>query len=178
MSTIWMSTIPAGRSPYVNNDQLNVNTVVGSGYFEGYACWSSCGKHDSPTLNFDDYASCVRSDGSVIGGSWNGYVTNSYGKANSPDLHPDEMISFAVMRNGMTWGEGQQGSYIEIPYGRSPVVNYGYYDDSACLVDSDGDISNFWDVVNSYGITLALKNFLISLSVPQHPRYVSSAARW
>lgn len=108
------------------------------------------------------------------------------------------MVSFAVMRNGMVWGEGQQGSYIEIPYGRSPncssdsnacyvisdgVVYYGvgndvdwyscgrnFYtkkkiilrspylgtfgtsNDVACLVDSDGDVSNFWDVDNSYGI--------------------------
>lgn len=53
--------------------------------------------------------------------------TYSYGarRLNSPDLHPDEMVSFAVMRNGMTWGEGQQGSYIEIPYGRSPNLPDG-----------------------------------------------------
>lgn len=29
------------HSPYVNDDQLNVNTVAGSGYLDGYACWSS-----------------------------------------------------------------------------------------------------------------------------------------
>ena len=53
----------------------------------------------------------------------------------SPDLHQDEMVSFAVTRNGMTWGEGQQGSYIEIPYGRSPNCTS---DSNACYVISDG----------------------------------------
>ena len=27
----------------MNDDQLNVNTVAGSGYLDGYACWSSYG---------------------------------------------------------------------------------------------------------------------------------------
>lgn len=29
----------------MNDDQLNVNTVVGSGYLDGYACWSSYGRN-------------------------------------------------------------------------------------------------------------------------------------
>ena len=54
------------------------------------------------------------------------------------------MVSFAVTRNGMTWGEGQQGSYIEIPYGRSPNCTS---DSNACYVISDGVV--YYDVSNN-----------------------------
>ena len=78
--------------------------------------------------------------------------TYSYGarRLNSPDLHPDEMVSFAVMRNGMTWGEGQQGSYIEIPYGRSPSLpgwgSPSLYSGGAYGVNLDGNVVSNVDV--------------------------------
>ena len=77
-----------------------------------------------------------------------------------------EIISYSpatdTIGDSVFYVEADGGSYISdylntYSYGagrltlNSPVVNYGYYDDSACLVDSDGDVSNFWDVVNSYG---------------------------
>lgn len=49
----------------MNNDQLNVNTVVGSGYFEGYACWSSYGSN-SPGLDYDDYYAYFVSSGGGV----------------------------------------------------------------------------------------------------------------
>lgn len=80
--------------------------------------------------------------------------TYSYGRS-SPDLHPDEMVSFAVMRNGMTWGECQQGSYIEIPYGRnSPDLVSDIVSGCAFQVVSGGDVdSTNWNIVNSYGLS-------------------------
>lgn len=57
------------------------------------------------------------------------------------------------MRNGMTWGEGQQGSYIEMSYGRSP--NLGYNDsDHAYWINSMGGVYQYLDrseITNFYG---------------------------
>ena len=62
----------------MNDDQLNVNTVAGSGYLDGYACWSSYGCC-SPVLddNYGYNVVCrVESDGDVDN-FW--FVDDSYG---------------------------------------------------------------------------------------------------
>ena len=70
----------------MNDDQLNVNTVAGSGYLDGYACWSSYGRDfytkkistfRSPGVYSNDVNACrVDSDGDV-NGFWN--INDSYG---------------------------------------------------------------------------------------------------
>ena len=104
----------------MNDDQLNVNTVAGSGYLDGYACWSSYGR-SSPRIEGDGYGVHYGEKSGNIGYNWNVYVdTVSYGR--SPyrvDRFGDALGIYRVGYDGIVYN----AHVYENSYGIIYIIN-------------------------------------------------------